>query len=310
MGVGDYWDHVDQYIRNHLSEMQCVDKELLQRCVARMPAVETITKGPQDREILHTRQDCVPGSDTTRQVVERNVGAFLSDGGHPAEIPRHTFQYTICCLGNGTKGMYYAWKSIVDYNNKAARINLLLNRASPWLDMDSYLPYEGKVVIRNKTAGKISVRMPLWVDKNSVRSKIGGTVARPFWNGRYAVFDSVKGGDMLTMEFPVVESTETYTLKWNQSDFWFESNWAKGVGDGQSKVYLPLQRQHAGEDHARACHDHRRPRLSALSTGFYVARGADEDRQAVCDGVRLGKGLRGYLQVVHRPSREVNGGGC
>ena len=38
------------------------------------------------------------------------------------------------------------------------------------------------------------------------------------------------------------------------------------------------------------------------------ARGADEDRQAVCDGVRLGKGLRGYLQVVRLPSRKVNGG--
>ena len=30
---------------------------------------------------------------------------FFSDGGHPAKIPRHTWSYTICCLGNGSKGL-------------------------------------------------------------------------------------------------------------------------------------------------------------------------------------------------------------
>jgi len=29
----------------------------------------------------------------------------------------------------------------------------------------------------------------------------------------------------MTLEFPVVETTETYTLKWQQTDRWFESNW-------------------------------------------------------------------------------------
>ncbi len=230
MGVGDYWGHVDQYVRNHLSEMQLVDKDLVERCVAQMPGPDQLPKGPQDADIVQTRQDCVLGRNSTRRMVERNVGAFFSDGGHPAKIPRHTWSYTICCLGNGSKGLYYAWKSILDHDDKIVRINLLLNRASPWLDIDSYLPYEGKVVIRNKTAERISVRMPLWVDKKAVRSKIDGRAAMPFWNGRCAIFDRVKGGDTLTIEFPVVESTEVYTLRWNQSDCWFESNWCRADG--------------------------------------------------------------------------------
>ena len=44
-----------------------------------------------------------------------------------------------------------------------AQVNLLLNRASPWLDIDSYLPYAGKVVVKNKTARTISLRIPRWV---------------------------------------------------------------------------------------------------------------------------------------------------
>ena len=42
-------------------------------------------------------------------------------------------------------------------------MNLLLNRASPWVDIDSSLPYEGLVRIRNKVADTVAVRVPGWV---------------------------------------------------------------------------------------------------------------------------------------------------
>ena len=51
------------------------------------------------------------------------------------------------------------------------------------------------------------------MDKKAVSSKINGQTATPFWNGQYAIFDHTKGGDTVTIEFPIVESTETYTLK-------------------------------------------------------------------------------------------------
>ena len=36
-----------------------------------------------------------------------------------------------------------------DTIRESHRYNLLLNRASPWMDIDSYIPYEGKVVLKN-----------------------------------------------------------------------------------------------------------------------------------------------------------------
>ena len=171
-------------------------------------------------------------------MIERNIGAFLTDGGHPAQIPRQNLTYTVCCVGNGAKGLYYAWKSILDYKDGVGKINLLLNRASPWLDIDSYLPYEGKVAIKNKTAEKISVRIPLWVDKQAVKSLINNQPASPFWNGNYLMFDRVKRGDTVTIEFPVVESTATYTLKWKQNDKHFESNWPQDDWRPGSDKYI------------------------------------------------------------------------
>jgi hypothetical protein len=47
MGIGDYWDHVDQYVRNHLSEMQLVDQDLVARCVSVMPRADELPEGPR-----------------------------------------------------------------------------------------------------------------------------------------------------------------------------------------------------------------------------------------------------------------------
>ena len=238
MGVADYWEHVDQYVRNHLTEMQFVDLESVEHHVSQMPTLDELRGGNQDEDIFQTQEDCIEDNDTTARMLERNVGAFFSDGGHPAEIPRHNWTWTVCCVGNGAKGMYYAWKSILHYNDGIAQINLLLNRASPWLDIDSYLPYEGKVVVKNKAARTIGMRIPQWVDKEAVVSRINGTLAMPYWIGGYLMFDQVEPGDVIVVEFPVVETTETYTLKWKQQDRWFESNWAQDQWQPGSDQYV------------------------------------------------------------------------
>jgi len=164
-----------------------------------------------------------PANESRESVVERNIGVFLSDSTHPTLVPEHCFLYTICCTGNCTPAMYYAWESIVRCQNGAAQVNLLLNRASEWLDIDSYLPYEGKVVLHNKTAKSISLRIPRWVDKNAIAIQSSGRRAKPYLVGQYLVFDDVRARDILTVTFPVEETTEKYTLKWKQDEFWKES---------------------------------------------------------------------------------------
>ena len=143
-GIGDYWDHVDQYARNHMVECQMLRRDLLE---------EIIASGP-DYEVD-------PTTETAENVLERNIGAFVS-GSDPAWLYAW---YTMCCQGNGSLGLYEAWNGILAHSDGVVQVNLLLNRASPWLDVDSYLPYEGKVVLRNKTARKAHVRIPSWVDK-------------------------------------------------------------------------------------------------------------------------------------------------
>ena len=117
-----------------------------------------------------------------------------------------------CCSPHGTMGLFYAWDSIIQCHDGHAQINLLLNRASPWMDIDSNLPYEGKVVLKNKTAREAVVRIPLWADKNAVVCRLNNAKVDAQWQGRYLRVDNLKPQDTVTIEFPMVTRTETWTI--------------------------------------------------------------------------------------------------
>jgi len=213
-GIGDYWDDADRYVRNHLAELQITDGAKLRQANDLMPP----GRGKYD-----TAKDSLdPLSETADRVVERNVGIFLSDATHPTLVPDHSMMVTVCCTGNCTPAMYCAWEAILRCTNNEVQINLFLNRASPWLDVDSYLPYEGKLVVHNKTARSLAVRIPGWVEMAAVRSSINLRPAAPFRAGRYLVFDRLPARADIVLTFPVTETTEVHSFAWKQSEFWQE----------------------------------------------------------------------------------------
>lgn len=192
-GVGDYWEDVDQYVRNQLVEQQLVDADLMKK----------IAEAGPEHEVK-------PRQETSDRVIQRMLGASTGDYNNPTLLTNTWIMH--CCTGNATQALYYAWEGIVRCKDDVPQVNLLLNRASPWLDVDSFLPYEGKVVIKNKTAQKIAVRIPRWVDKKKAQASTNGKAASTFWLGNYMVLDRTGKKDVITIEFPVVETTEKYTL--------------------------------------------------------------------------------------------------
>ncbi len=193
LGVGDYWEDVDQYVRNHLVEIQQLRADL----------IEPVPLGSPER--------AVRSWETTERIIERNIGSLSDDATHVNMLASGGI---FCCTENGLLGYYHAWEAIVRCADGAAQVNLLLNRASPWLDVDSYLPYQGKVVIKNKTARRLSVRLPRWVDQGAVQASVDGGPAGGFWVGRYLVLEDIGGKKEVSIEFPMAESTETYCNGW------------------------------------------------------------------------------------------------
>jgi len=124
-----------------------------------------------------------------------------------------------CCLGNASRALYAAWRYALEFKSGVLRVNLLLNRASPWADLDSYIPYSGRVDIRLKQACQLLVRVPEWASPPEAACEVNGHPRSLKWSGRYANVGQVEAGDLVTVSFPIGERTvseniggQTYTL--------------------------------------------------------------------------------------------------
>ena len=195
-GVGDYWDDVDAVVRNHLVEGQLVHADRLERVAAASEDCDLKQAAPHDRQV------------SVEDVIQRSLGNFAGHSA-PASVPNPWVMQ--CCTGNGTQGLYYGWESIVRQSGESAQVNLLLNRAAPGLDVDSFLPYQGKVIIRNKQLRRISVRIPSWVAKRQIRSRVAEKERSGVLIGNFLMFDDLKPGDRIQLEFPIQERSAEYT---------------------------------------------------------------------------------------------------
>ncbi len=143
-GLGDFWDQVDVMVRNSLSEAQVTDSDALRKLSESGPErPQGAPWGvPQDFRFLNSYvREPLPGQETTQAVLERAIGGFACN------LVNGRFQSPFemgCCTANGNQGFYYAWEAVVRGSGGTATINLLFNRFSPWLDLESYLHTKGK----------------------------------------------------------------------------------------------------------------------------------------------------------------------
>jgi hypothetical protein len=206
-GLGDYWDNVDSVVRNHLVEQQLIRTDLLENIVSQFAGQLS------DKETGEYWQ--YPGQLNYDNVIARSIGVF---GGLSTPSSIKDLWVMNCCTGNATQGLYYAWEGTVREDGNNAQINLLLNRASKLVDIDSYLPYEGKVIIHNKSAKRISIRIPEWVTRKDLRIQVNNTDRPKDFVGNYAIIDDLNPGDKTTLTFPIKEYTTHHTINANSSE--------------------------------------------------------------------------------------------
>ena len=232
-GLGDYWDDADRWIRNQLAENQLLSIDWVDRFAAEGPAT-------------------VPADNLTMdRVAERNVGAFAGwpspNDWHPPWRPSAIMH---CCTVNGAKTLYWIWERIVRYQAGKLRVNLLLNRASKWADVDSHIPYAGQVDVKIKEPVELSVRIPEWVTPSQVRVQVNGEDRRVGWEGRYAQVGAVKPGDVASLTFPIAERTDTVWIEKREYELVRKGNEVVAIAP-PGEVCPLYQRDHYRENTTR-----------------------------------------------------------
>ena len=247
MGCDECWDDADRWIRNQFAESQLLRSDWIYR---RVEAIGGIEAEVSPRTTLGR-----PG----KPIAVRSIGAFAS---HPSgndflcgEQPftgekRAVGGLMTCCTGAGARAIYYAWEHILRYEEGALRVNLLLNRVSKWADVDSYIPYEGRVDVKIKQPCKLQVRIPQWVDPEETTCQVNGEKRALTFNGRYAHLGDVEAGDVAAIEFPIAERTVKTTIGGKHYTLVIKGNEVVFI-DPQGQWYPFYQRDHYRNNRVR-----------------------------------------------------------
>ncbi|MGG4032934.1 hypothetical protein ABEV74_04370 [Paenibacillus cisolokensis] len=216
-GYTSYWGVVERFLRNHLAESQLLDLSWV--------------------EETDDKSNDIPGWLSYYKVAQRTRGSFagysapndfICDHNHGRG---HTSDLQICCLGSGTRGLYMGWSNTVTEENGKVSVNFLLSRGSRWLDVSSYLPYEGKVELDiHRDIPKLQIRIPEWAGYTKLRftrtlggetSEGTGTEPSRWLGGCFLQLGPAHAGEKIVVTFPLSFRTTTETAMGES----FETKW-------------------------------------------------------------------------------------
>lgn len=196
-GYPEYWSVVERFVRGQLTGSQLMDVSWIHE--------------------RHDKKMDVRGVKTYYNVAQRLRGAFAGYAA-PNDFVNdgfwgrgHIMDVQTCCVGSGVRGLYAAWSNVVTEERGRVFVNLLLNRCTPRLDVSSYLPYEGKVVLDiHEELPELYIRIPEWTPYGGVLVDYGGGrrvegKALSWIHTCFMKVGHVVPGEVVTVTFPVRE---------------------------------------------------------------------------------------------------------
>ena len=216
LGAGDFSEDIERWTRNQIYESQIRGEITI---------------------VSH------PGDPLTDKVGEKVIGLFFEDATHALAIPDRindqgslTLQLVACGLGNVIHGIYDVWEHIVRFKKNIARINLLMNRTTWFMDIESEIPYRGVVHVKTRTSlGPINIiemRIPDGVRAENVQVSANGVAIQYSWNANYVRIPNARPNTHYVVRFPLPFREVTIRQVRNQNQNWAESSYSPDPGNG------------------------------------------------------------------------------
>ncbi|MCX6049773.1 MAG: hypothetical protein NT075_32130 [Chloroflexi bacterium] len=181
-GVADYWDDIERIGRNQLLENQ-------------------------HREEATLRQ-LYPG-------IDEAVLAMMHGGFECAAFPNRLLAYSgieACCIGGGLRALYHVWRGAISETSDTTQVHLGFSRATPHVEVIGHEPWRGRIDVQMRTPRRLAIRAPGHATLEQVTLLRDGQPVKPTWMGRYANFDSLEAGQVVTLIYPLQERQANYEI--------------------------------------------------------------------------------------------------
>lgn len=220
-GVGDYWDDLERIARNQLLENQYRELATLRRLF--------------------------PG-------IDESVLAMLHGGFECAALPNRLLTYTgveACCIGGGLRALYHVWRGAISEQGDETEVHLGFSRSTPRVEVIGHEPWLGRIDVRLRAPRRLAVRAPLHAELREVKAMVDGRYVEPLWRGRYACFEPLAAGQVVTLVYPLHDRRHDYEIAGNVYTGWWRGATLLEMvppGDG----YAIYRRHHLVEEVARS----------------------------------------------------------
>jgi len=201
-GYDEYWDMINRFARNQLSEQQ----------------IKTGHFVGVDNSIPDTE-------DTTHKDMDKRIIGGYSGGAEPNNISMKRFRSVAgCCVGTAPQALQQIYNAIVTEKDGCIYVNLPIDKNDKRAEVKTGYPNEGWFKVTAIWHGDYAVRVLPFMDKNLVLTVNGER--RPVWiqGGCVHISDVQKGTEILLVHDlknesrkEVVRETE-YEVIWRGSD--------------------------------------------------------------------------------------------
>ena len=197
-GKNEYWNDLNLFGRNHLSENQIKYTGYV------------LTDNSKDDENGHTFRD----------LDKRLLGGYTG-GSEPNSISLVRFRSIAgCCVGTGPIALGILWDNVATGENGTLTVNVHTTKSTDTWSLSHEMPDNGKIRLELKVPMNIGFRLYDWMGKD-VRLLVNGkeSVCRIENGVIYA--DGLKASDIAELVFPIetVEKKEFFAGK-EYTEFW------------------------------------------------------------------------------------------
>ncbi len=182
-GFDEYWDVVNRFARNHLSEQQF-----------------------KSGSFVGVSNDKPDTEDTTwHHMDERLVGGY-SGGGEPNNIALSKFRSIAgCCVGTAPQALGRVWDNIMTVQDGKVTVNLPIEKDAAEARVEIGYPNEGYLQVTARQAGPYALRVLPFM-KDNLRLTVDGQT-RPVWvQDGCAQLADVNPGQVLRLEHNLAET--------------------------------------------------------------------------------------------------------
>jgi len=202
-----YYDCVERYLRNYISNLQFVVTPEFEAYYRRLNQAAGEAAIAQGLAALRRFQGGIVG------------GSGLNDFENELLGNVSGFEMFGCCAPEGMRAIYTAWRQTIARRPASGLapagvyVNLCLNRASEWGQVVSFMPAAGRLTVKAGVRDTFFLRPPGWATPAQVRAFVNGEAITVDWQGGYVCFAG-QPHDELTLTYPLISFTQQVSGLW------------------------------------------------------------------------------------------------